>query len=105
MWLYGVLRQLPLPENGNNGVAYAINNRNHAAGVANLSFIDPSVPQEPLFWRDGGVTILPYLQATRFLSLRQSTIAMRLLATPRRPVAFTRSFCGSTERFTTCTHW
>ena len=59
MWLYGVLRQLPLPENGNNGVAYAINNRNHAVGVANLFFIDASVPQEPLLWRDGGVTILP----------------------------------------------
>jgi uncharacterized membrane protein len=59
VWLSGAIRQLPLPENGHNGVAYAINNLDHIVGVANLFFVDPSVPQEPLFWHDGGVTILP----------------------------------------------
>lgn len=58
VWLSGAIRQLPLPDNGQDGYASAINNRGHIVGVANL-FVDPGVPQEPLFWRDGGVTTLP----------------------------------------------
>jgi len=64
LWQDGVMNPLPTL-GGNNGVAYAINNRGKAAGTAENSTPDPGCPApqvlhfKPVVWEEGAIHKLP----------------------------------------------
>ena len=104
MWRNGVISRLPLPANADSAEPDGINSLERIVGYANEYTDFPQTdPEEPLFWHDGVVTVLPIPSGPAIERTPTPSMIVTRSSASRLPAPQAMQFNGSTVSHTTST--